>query len=1419
MVAVMTERTTSTDAHTSGETTEDTLFDALDDTSRGGRFGIEWPAWVSSGEAWITLLLVSFATLFVIWNLRIGLWFDDTTPTGGDMGAHVWSPEYLRGVLLPNWRLTGWSPDWYAGFPAFTFYMVVPSLLIVILNVGLAGGPLVFVPAAGLLAWAAITVRERWADTTGKVLSVYVTAVVLWLLLLPVQYGIAMKLVVVAGMVTLPAAAYLAGRLGGLAFPGPGLLAVFTLPFLFDHSYNIYGGNLLSTMAGEFAYSLGLTVAVVYIGVAARGLETGRHKGVAAALLALTGLLHLFAAFFALVATVALFIIRPSTRTLVWTTVMGVTSALLAAFWVLPFYANRALLNDMGWGKERRYVAALWDRGGNFGDQTFLVNSPPLQLLIVLAVIGLVLSGARRVRLGMALGFVAVVFAGAFLLLPEGRLWNVRLLPFYYLSINLLAGVAVAEMGRLLAGLLRYKRDTVRAFVTAGPALVATLAVWVHLGLPLHSLPFGSTDTSNGYSWTIWSTDHLHLGPYWLAHNFRGYEGTAAAAEYEQFVSTMARVGEEYGCGRSLWEYQSERLGSYGTPMAPMLLPHWTDGCIGSMEGLYFEASATTPYHFLMQSELSTSPSRAQRDLPYSPLNVAQGVGHLQDMGVRYYLAFTDEAIEQALDDPRLTEIANSAPWAIFLVDDADLVVGLDRLPVVVDGAQGGGEEWLVSSVAAWEAGDIPLVAESGPPEWPQISTAELEASVPAGLQGTETADSRIDKIFSLSVGLRSALPSERADSVEISGIETDEFTISFNVDEVGSPVLVRTSYFPNWTASGADGPYRVSPNLMVVVPTQTEVELRYGRSGVEVLAMALTVLGLVGLAVVRRVPDVRDFVAWDLASSPSDRLPPLEPWGADAAAPEPEWDDLEAAIGRSNRAVRRQAVRVAGALAVMAATVLGHVFVRPTTSEPLLAGMVWLPGVVAALALVTNLLPGLVGLYRRRAANVVVASRHPGARAGLRPFTLMVARLVAGDSASHPDPRRFALVGVAATAVDFGFAVMLTLGGVSQLLANTVALTLAAAVALLLHGKVTLRGDAVDRWIRQPAVFVTVALVAGAIDMVIFLGTEGPVVVVKVLAIAGAALVRAVSHRLVLFRAVRREQSVPSRRPPAPGEVRLSVVVPAFNEAQRIASTIETIRHDLADLHDAYGLEIVVVDDGSRDNTAEVAQIAGADQVVVAPSNGGKGAAVRAGVLASRGRTVAFTDADLAYAPHQLRGFLDAVEGGYDVAIGNRHHGDAETLVGTSRLRSFGSRVINMATNLLLLGNYRDTQCGCKAFRSDVARVVMANGTVDGFAFDIEVLHLVERYALSMTELPVDVVNSKTSTVSAFRDGLRVLYDIVRVRRAARHGRYPVLQDGALPAPAEASMAGTLQLSLEISTPAAGPDPDPDTTPPDHEH
>ena len=381
------------------------------------------------------------------------------------------------------------------------------------------------------------------------------------------------------------------------------------------------------------------------------------------------------------------------------------------------------------------------------------------------------------------------------------------------------------------------------------------------------------------------------------------------------------------------------------------------------------------------------------------------------------------------------------------------------------------------------------------------------------------------------------------------------------------------------------------------------------------------------------------------------------------------------------------------------------------------------------------------------------------------------------------PAPRRFVVVGAIATVIDVGLAVGLTEAGLGRFVGDVVALSIAAVVSYVLHRRVTLRGDSLDRWIRQPSVFAAAAVPAGIVDLALFvgLGRLAPFTA-KLVALVAAATLRAVAHRLVLFRAVRREQDQPAGRPTAPGGPRLSVVVPAYREEKRIAATIARLRSELADLDHADDLEIVVVDDGSPDGTARAAAEAGADVVVQQPVNLGKGAAVRAGVMASSGRTVCFIDADLAYAPRQLLPMLDAVEAGWDVVIGNRHAEGSKTLVGASALRSFGSRIVNMASHVMLLGNYRDTQCGCKAFRSDVARVVLGAGRIDGFAFDIEILHLVERYGLSLREVAVEVVNSDTTSVRAVRDGFGVGRDILRIRRIAARGGYPSLSADALP-------------------------------------
>ena len=890
--------------------------------------------------------VVALTVAFVVANLRPWLWFVDTTPTGGDLGAHVWAPAYLRDVLIPELRLTGWTHDWYAGFPAFMFYMVIPSLLVVLVDAGLgisvgvfaylavvsavcglvwvivrrtgwpaaqhwavalgiagiAGAAKLFVhdvevnrALAGLLlpavsggwAWHGLRAWPRWRAPAA------VAAAMLALLVVPMPYGVSLKLVAIAGVVALPVAVWAMTRSAGVGPEGQALAAAATLLFLFDRSFNIYGGNLMSTMAGEFAYSLGLAAAVLCIGAAARGMDSGRHRVLAGSLLALTGLLHLFSAFLVLAAIAALVLTGRWRRAawmqrLRWTLVTGALGASLSAWWVLPFWWNRGLLNDMGWGKERRYLSSLWSRSSF--DYSFLVNDPPLQLFVVMAAAGAVLLFVRRARLPAALALTGVIFAVAFVVMPEGRLWNVRILPFYYLTVYLTAALGLGEAigwgrtwldrrhaARVEAGAeVGRLRASAGALAAGGCVALAVVAVLVTVGLPLRSLPGGRTGGDGVYRWGPLSSGDSNLGPYWVQYNFEGYERRQPTAdgggstEYWDLVDTMGGVGESRGCGPSLWEYGSGRLGSYGTPMAPMLLPYWTDRCIGSMEGLYFEASATTPYHFLMQSELSAAPSRAQRDLPYGGLDVAQGTEHMRAMGVRYYMAFSDEAVGQARDVAGLEEVAASGPWVVFEVAGSAPVTGLARLPVVVDDLDDSSEAWLEASVGAFlaEGPDAPLLAADGPEDWPRMTLSSMHPGSDADdaddaddAGGTGPAASRQPVMRRLAAVLPDSAPRTDVEPAAVGDVVRSDHSISFSVDRTGSPVLVRTSYFPNWSASGAAGPYRVTPNFMVVVPTGTEVRLSYGHSPVEWIALLITLGGLAAvgwLVVPRRESDKR---------------------------------------------------------------------------------------------------------------------------------------------------------------------------------------------------------------------------------------------------------------------------------------------------------------------------------------------------------------------------------------------------------------------------------------------------------------------------------------------------------------------------------------------------------------------------------
>lgn len=239
-------------------------------------------------------------------------------------------------------------------------------------------------------------------------------------------------------------------------------------------------------------------------------------------------------------------------------------------------------------------------------------------------------------------------------------------------------------------------------------------------------------------------------------------------------------------------------------------------------------------------------------------------------------------------------------------------------------------------------------------------------------------------------------------------------------------------------------------------------------------------------------------------------------------------------------------------------------------------------------------------------------------------------------------------------------------------------------------------------------------------------------------------------------------------------GRPRLSLVIPWYGRASEVAGVLESVRSALKALAEEGGCEIVVVDDGSPQDVAAAARQAGADQSIRFPRNRGKGAAVREGVLAAKGRTVAFTDADLAYAPDQLLRLLDAVEAGGDMVVGSRRHEEATALLRNRRLRELSGRIFSLLAAVVLLGgNVRDTQCGFKAFNADVARWIFSQSAVDGFAFDAELFYLARRAGLSVIEVPVSVANPTASTVRVGRQSLQMLTDLLRVRLWAFCGRY----------------------------------------------
>jgi hypothetical protein len=747
-------------------------------------------------EAFVTLVVVVACVVFVFVQFQPSNLFRNTTISGGDTGAHVLLPWVAEHQLLSNLRLTGWTSSNWDGFPAITFYFPLPIYSIV--------------------ALAQV-----------------------------IPYDIAFKLLTAAPMILMPVAGWLMGRISKAPFPVPAVLAASTLPYIFGTEFTIYGGNIASTLAGEFAFAWGLWFALVFIGIVMRGLQTGRYRAWAAVVFACAFMSHIDPAIFAGVALVVL-VVMYATRNRDWRGAFWwaapslVVGGLLAAWWALPFEVRFPYVTNMGYQRITTYLTTLFPTGDTW--------------LFILAAIGAALSITRRRRIGEFFAVVAVLAALAFRFMPQSILWNARVLPFWFLALYLLGGLAIAEAYSILAERTTNFMVTLRAALLPAPLIVLVL-VFIWVGFPLRILP-GENATANGtYSFLGVPQKAVSFIPGWVTWNYSGYQAGCPAAcaktrwpEYQQIVAQLEKSSKTYGCGNVMWEYQSE-MNDYGTPDALTILPYWTNGCIGSMEGLYYEASATTPFHFINQSELSLQPSDPMVGLPYaSSPDVALGVQHLQMLGVRYYMALNSQLQEQAAADPSLKLLSTFGPfyinysgsggsgpsgtqkqyWKLYLIQNSPRVHPLANQPVVMKGLNNSSQPKYLKVMTTWyddpSAWNVYLAA-SGPSSWARVPYADT------------------------------SLPVKPEPTTKVSDIVEHNASLSFNVTRTGVPVVVTVSYFPNWHVSGAEGVYRISPNLMVVVPTSHHVSMSYGYTPVDYEGWGLTLLALVGLVFLIRRP------------------------------------------------------------------------------------------------------------------------------------------------------------------------------------------------------------------------------------------------------------------------------------------------------------------------------------------------------------------------------------------------------------------------------------------------------------------------------------------------------------------------------------------------------------------------------------
>ena len=704
---------------------------------------------------------VALGSLLIIF-LRIELVFSELLPTGGDMGAHIVPTKFFVTELFNNFKISGWSQDWFAGYPVYYFYFPLPPIITSLLN-----------------------------------------------FLFP--FSISFKTMVLISQVLLVISIEMLMRKNSKEFSfygfGVGML------YLLTESFTIFGGNLASSLAGQYSF----TYSIAFANLAIFYLVKSKHRysiEFASLLIGLAVLSHLIP-FIIYLPIFSFHFLKNDKK----------THKKISAFLFFLFISIRfsiSLFLNLEFTTNMTYTP--------YTQLSDLVKSDILPFAIGSVIY--IISSRRKTSLKAISGFEIYLLSISIYLFfygPESALWNGRIVPFFNLGIII-----------LFFNLLHFDiKNLTKKIQGKYPLILIILSInsyFMYLYFSKWGNTYSTTTVSiilivlimflisiNSENFLIYTTlvsltfGTLSYLPHWLNWNFSGYESKNNWADITSLYEGLNTLEP----GRIMWEPNSD-LNKYGTPMVLMTIPMFTDH--QSVEGLYFDSSITTPFHFLTVSGLAERPSNPVGGLTYINGEFDKGFRLMEELGVDYFIAYTASIKDKANMNENFNFLFSNEVFNVYSINTKKVELVEDNLylfesPIFYDR--------LMNAVLreGSEQSFFEVAYESFKDELNYKIIENYDKSI------TDSTDSNTELL--------------------ISDLNIQNELITFKTNKPDQLHLIKVSYFPNWKIKNGYGPFRISPSFMAVVPKDELVEIEFETSNIEKALNYLSIFSLFGALII----------------------------------------------------------------------------------------------------------------------------------------------------------------------------------------------------------------------------------------------------------------------------------------------------------------------------------------------------------------------------------------------------------------------------------------------------------------------------------------------------------------------------------------------------------------------------------------